>query len=295
MKSNNDSEEAKDNLLASLNAAFAKLFIKDRVLSERDIRAIRDNAIKARVPRRDFVDVGKQLPERNVEELLKEIGELMELGRGLSLPAAGVPAVRPELSKATQMTLDEFRQSLATTEPPPGLTLALTGLWWDAKGDWNRAHESTLQDKGPEGSWVHAYLHRKEGNQGNAANLYKRAGKPVCQQPLDAEWLTIATALLQGDLKGERVFAGHSRDQSGGAMEDFQKMMKELLARAPNKSGPPEDPQLIIERLRARALLDRGCILGSPTVFVVGKKLPKLVSSDDTSQVLEDVSKRTKG
>jgi len=64
------------------------------------------------------------------------------------------------------MTLDDFRQSLAATEPPTGLTHALTGLWWDAKGDWTRAHESAQQDEGIEGSWVHAYLHRKEGDQG---------------------------------------------------------------------------------------------------------------------------------
>jgi hypothetical protein len=43
------------------------------------------------------------------------------------------------------------------------------GLWWDGKGDWTRAHESAQRDEGIEGSWVHAYLHRKEGDQGNAA------------------------------------------------------------------------------------------------------------------------------
>jgi hypothetical protein len=52
------------------------------------------------------------------------------------------------------MTLDDFRQSLTATQPPDGLTLALAGLWWDAKGDWTRAHESAQQDEGPEGSWV---------------------------------------------------------------------------------------------------------------------------------------------
>jgi hypothetical protein len=96
-----------------------------------------------------------------------------------------------------KMTLDEFRQSLTATEPPARLTHALAGLWWDAKGDWNRAHESAQQDEGPEGSWVHAYLHRKDGDQGNAAYWYSRAGKLVSQAPLDAEWVSITTDLLE--------------------------------------------------------------------------------------------------
>lgn len=91
------------------------------------------------------------------------------------------------------MTLDEFRQSLGATDPPAGLTHALAGLWWDAKGDWHRAHESAQQDEGMEGSWVHAYLHRKEGDQSNAAYWYSRAGKPVCREPLDAERLSIVS------------------------------------------------------------------------------------------------------
>src|SRR5438876_8034961 len=96
----------------------------------------------------------------------------------------------------SKMTLNDFRQSLTATEPPAGLTLALAGLWWDAKGDWTRAHESAQQDEGRDGSWVHAYLHRKEGDQGNAAYWYGRAGKPVCREPLDAEWLSIVKRLL---------------------------------------------------------------------------------------------------
>jgi hypothetical protein len=60
------------------------------------------------------------------------------------------------------MTLDEFRKSLTATEPPAKLTLALSGLWWDAKGDWTRAHESAQQDEGREGSWVHAYVEDSE-------------------------------------------------------------------------------------------------------------------------------------
>jgi len=95
------------------------------------------------------------------------------------------------------MTFAEFRKSLENTRPAAGLTLALAGLWWDGKDDWRRAHESAQQDEGPEGSWVHAYLHRKEGDQGNAAYWYRRAGKPVCRETLEAEWLNIVKALLE--------------------------------------------------------------------------------------------------
>ena len=94
------------------------------------------------------------------------------------------------------MTLDEFRQSLAATEPPTGHSLPLAGLSWDAKGDWTRAHESAQQDEGAEGSWVHAYLHRKEGDTSNAAYWYNRAGRPVCGESLDTEWRVIMNKLI---------------------------------------------------------------------------------------------------
>ena len=94
------------------------------------------------------------------------------------------------------MTLDDFRKSLTRNDPPDGLTQAQAGLWWDAKGDWARAHESAQQDEGPDGSWVHAYLHRKEGDQSNAAYWYRRAGKPVSREPLETEWMSITKALL---------------------------------------------------------------------------------------------------
>jgi hypothetical protein len=80
-----------------------------------------------------------------------------------------------------KMTLNEFRQSLPATEPPAGLAIVLRALWWDAKGNWTRAHESAQQDEGAEGAWVHAYLHMKEGDHGNAAYWYSRAGKPACR------------------------------------------------------------------------------------------------------------------
>lgn len=96
------------------------------------------------------------------------------------------------------MTVEEFRASLSQPTPPAELDHALAGLWWDAKGDWTRAHESAQQDEGPDGSWVHAYLHRKEGDHGNAGYWYRRAGKPPCPASLDQEWLTILQTLLGG-------------------------------------------------------------------------------------------------
>ena len=95
------------------------------------------------------------------------------------------------------MDISEFRESLKAHEPPEGLSAALQGLWWDAKGDWHRAHESAQKDEGPDGSWVHAYLHRKEGDQSNAAYWYRRATKPISREALDAEWLAIVQELLR--------------------------------------------------------------------------------------------------
>ena len=95
------------------------------------------------------------------------------------------------------MNLEEFQNSVQNNNPPEGLTLALAGLWWDAKGDWKKAHESAQQDEGPAGSWVHAYLHRKEGDSSNAAYWYQRAGKSPAASSLENEWGEIADCLLR--------------------------------------------------------------------------------------------------
>lgn len=94
------------------------------------------------------------------------------------------------------MTLQQFQDSLTQAAPPSGLSLALAGLWWDAKGDWDRAHEEAQQDEGPAGSWVHAYLHRKEGDLGNAGYWYGRAGRSPARGALQEEWIAIASSLL---------------------------------------------------------------------------------------------------
>jgi len=94
------------------------------------------------------------------------------------------------------MDFDGFEKSLAGKAPPDELSDAVCALWWDAKGDWNAAHECAQADEGAAGSWVHAYLHRKEGDAGNAAYWYRRAGKPVAVTSLEAEWRALAQALL---------------------------------------------------------------------------------------------------
>jgi hypothetical protein len=95
------------------------------------------------------------------------------------------------------MTIKEFRDSLSNATPPSGLSLALAGLWWIANGNWNRAHESAQQDEGTDGAWVHAYLHRKEGDASNAAYWYGRAVKRPSSSSFEEEWNEIATALLK--------------------------------------------------------------------------------------------------
>ena len=95
------------------------------------------------------------------------------------------------------MDLTQFRATVGQGTPPDGISLALQTLWWDAKGDWDRAHACAQQDEGKDGSAVHAYLHRKEGDPGNAAYWYRRALKPVCRTSLDEEWAAIAGELLK--------------------------------------------------------------------------------------------------
>ena len=96
------------------------------------------------------------------------------------------------------MTLEQFRESLANDEPPRQLSPALAALWWDAKNNWKQAHDVAGQDEGPAAAWVHAYLHRKEGDLGNAGYWYRRAARTPASGPLDKEWLEIARSLLAG-------------------------------------------------------------------------------------------------
>jgi hypothetical protein len=92
------------------------------------------------------------------------------------------------------MTVQDFRASLTQSTPAEGISVPLQALWWDAKGDWTRAHGLVDELETPEGMAVHAYLHRKEGVQWNANYWYDRAGRKFHRPELDDEW----TALVEG-------------------------------------------------------------------------------------------------
>jgi hypothetical protein len=101
--------------------------------------------------------------------------------------------------EGSAMDAKAFKRSLSAAEPPTGLDMAVQALWWDGKGDWQKAHECAQAQEDDIGAWVHAYLHRKEGDLANAGYWYRRAGKPVATVPLGAEWETIARGLLGED------------------------------------------------------------------------------------------------
>jgi|SRR6187402_296619 len=93
------------------------------------------------------------------------------------------------------MTSDEFR-NLSRKEASAYSPL-LQALWQDAHGDWQSAHELAQEIETPTGAWVHAYLHRKEGDEFNATYWYRRAGQPVGTASLGEEWDAIVTELLR--------------------------------------------------------------------------------------------------
>jgi hypothetical protein len=106
------------------------------------------------------------------------------------------------------MTEEELRRSAETgaadaadeARPPAGLAEPLLALWWDARGDWGRAHAQAQAAEGDAGAdLVHAYLHRKEGDLANADHWYRRAGRPrpPSAMSLDEEWAAIARELLR--------------------------------------------------------------------------------------------------
>jgi hypothetical protein len=91
------------------------------------------------------------------------------------------------------MTLDQFKSSNILPEVSP----ELQSLWFDAKGDWEQAHTLVQDSDTKNAAWVHAYLHRKEGDISNAGYWYRRAGKPEFKGTLEQEWEEMVVALLE--------------------------------------------------------------------------------------------------
>jgi len=100
------------------------------------------------------------------------------------------------MADATISTVTQLRGRVSDAAPPPGLTVPLEALWWAAKNDWDKAHSLVQGDGGAEAAWVHAYLHRVEGDLSNAAYWYRRADREPSSAPLDDEWQDIAASLL---------------------------------------------------------------------------------------------------
>ena len=93
------------------------------------------------------------------------------------------------------MTPAAFRRSLSNAVPPKAVSAALQGLWWAKKGDWDKAHRAVMDEHSREAAWVHAYLHRAEGDQGNADYWYRQARRAAAEGPLEAEWDAIVAVL----------------------------------------------------------------------------------------------------
>jgi hypothetical protein len=96
------------------------------------------------------------------------------------------------------MDIRSFKESVGLAQPPDGLSPALQALWWDAKGDWDKAHERAQERDDQPGMRVHAYLHRKEGDQSNAEYWYRRCRTAPATGSLDEEWEELTRALLIG-------------------------------------------------------------------------------------------------
>ena len=93
------------------------------------------------------------------------------------------------------MTFEQFKATLKNEQPPTGITTVLTALWYAGKGRWEQAHNIVQDIPTREGSWVHAYLHRVEGDDGNASYWYSKAGRKIPALSLEEEWEEIVTAI----------------------------------------------------------------------------------------------------
>lgn len=96
-------------------------------------------------------------------------------------------------------TVDDFLRTLASSEAPEWIRSngPLLALWYDKRDDWQRAHELVQDDPSREAAHIHAYLHRKEGDLGNARYWYRTARVDESKAPLDVEWSSLVASLVR--------------------------------------------------------------------------------------------------
>jgi hypothetical protein len=95
------------------------------------------------------------------------------------------------------MTPSEFKRSLSSKKPPSGLSSALIALWWAGNDSWDKAHDIVMSEEGADCAWVHAYLHRVEGDRDNARYWYRLARREPASGDIESEWAAIVAALLE--------------------------------------------------------------------------------------------------
>ena len=94
------------------------------------------------------------------------------------------------------MEYEEFFDSLSNKQPPENISGLLRALWYEGRGDWETSHNIAQDIDDKNGSWVHAYLHRREGDLSNARYWYQKAGRPEPSVDLKEEWMQLVIALL---------------------------------------------------------------------------------------------------
>ncbi len=94
------------------------------------------------------------------------------------------------------MNYEDFKSALSASSPPSEISLYLKAMWYDAKNDWERSHNIVQDSDTKTAAWIHAYLHRKEGDPGNASYWYHKAGRKMPGYELEKEWEEIVTQLL---------------------------------------------------------------------------------------------------
>lgn len=95
------------------------------------------------------------------------------------------------------MTIDTFKATIHQQAPDPAWSEALKALWYDMKGDWDQSHDIAQEMAGTDGAWIHAYLHRKEGDLWNADYWYRRANRSRPEGTLEMEWEDLVLHFLK--------------------------------------------------------------------------------------------------